>query len=185
MIDMRIIVGLGNPGEQYKNTRHNAGWLALDFALGDVKWSESAKFNALTHEDGDCLFIKPLTGMNNSGQAVRKVLDYYKFLPKNLGFLNRKDANLNDVLTVIHDDLDLNFGNYKIATDSGSAGHRGVQSVIDCLKTKKFTRLRLGTKNELLRTHIPPDEFVLKPFSGEERIRLKELVAKINIKDLK
>jgi PTH1 family peptidyl-tRNA hydrolase len=182
---MKIIVGLGNPGEQYKNTRHNSGWLALDFALGDVKWSENKKFNALTYEDGDCLFVKPLTFMNNSGQAVQKILNYYKLLPKNLGFLNKKDANLNGVLTVIHDDLDLDSGSYRIATDSGSAGHRGVQSVIDYLKTKKFTRLRLGTKNELLRTHIPPDEFVLKPLSGEERERLKELLAKINIKNLK
>ena len=180
---MKIIVGLGNPGEQYKNMRHNVGWLALDNLLGDVHWSENKKFNALTYEDGDFLFVKPLTFMNNSGQAVQKILNYYKLLPKTLGLINKRDIDLNDVLTVVHDDLDLDFGTYKTATESGSAGHRGIQSIIEHLKTKKFTRLRLGTKNELLRVHIPPDKFVLQPFSGTEREKLKEIFAKLNIKN--
>ncbi|MFA5109633.1 MAG: aminoacyl-tRNA hydrolase [Patescibacteria group bacterium] len=181
---MIIIVGLGNPGEQYKNTRHNIGWLALDNLLGDVKWSENKKFHALTYEDGEFFFVKPLTFMNNSGLAVQKILDYYKLLPKNFGLLKKKDANLNDILTVIHDDLDLNFGDYKIATDSGSAGHKGVQSIINQLKTKKFTRFRLGIKNELLKIHIPPDKFVLGVFSGEEQKKLKEIFARLDIKKL-
>jgi len=181
---MKIIVGLGNPGEKYKNARHNAGWLILDNLLGDVKWSENKKFNALLHENGEFLFVKPLTFMNESGISVQKILDYYGLRPKNFGLLKKKDADLKDVLTVIHDDLDLNFGDYKVATDSGSAGHRGVQSIIDHLKTKKFTRLRLGIKNDLLRTHIPPEKFVLDDFSGEEKIRLKELAAQLNIKDI-
>jgi len=182
---MKIIVGLGNPGEQYKNMRHNAGWMILDNILGEVKWSENKKFRALIHEDGEYLFVKPLTFMNESGMSVRKVLDYYSLLPKNFGLINKKDADLKDVLTVIHDDLDINFGNYRVATDSGSAGHRGVQSIINHLKTKKFTRLRLGIKNDLLRTHIPPDKFVLGNFSGEEKNQLKELSASLNIKDIK
>ena len=179
---MKIIVGLGNPGEQYKNTRHNVGWLALDYLLGDAKWREDKKFQSLIYQDGDFLFVKPLTFMNNSGQAVQKILNYYKLLPKNLGIINKKDADLNEALTVIHDELDLNFGDYRIATDSSSAGHRGVQSIIDHLKTKKFTRIRIGIKNELLRTHIPSDKFVLQPFGGEERQKLKEIFGKLNIK---
>jgi len=182
---MRIIVGLGNPGEQYKNTRHNVGWLALDNLLGNAKWSENKKFNVLIHEDGEFLFVKPLTFMNESGQAVQKILNYYKLLPKKLGLIKKSEADLNEILTVIHDDLDLNFGDYKIATDSGSAGHRGVQSIIDYLKTKKFQRLRIGVKNELLKTHIPPDKFVLSPFRSEEQEKLKEIFAKLNIKNLK
>jgi PTH1 family peptidyl-tRNA hydrolase len=182
---MHIIVGLGNPGEQYKNTRHNIGWLALDDSLGDAKWLTNKRFNALTYEDGDLLFIKPLSFMNNSGQVVRRVLDYYGLLPKSFGLISKKDAVLNDVLTVIHDDLDLDFGTYRIASESGSAGHNGVQSIIDHLKTKKFRRLRLGIKNELLRTHIPPDKFVLSPFSQEERRKLKGLFAQLGIKELK
>jgi PTH1 family peptidyl-tRNA hydrolase len=182
---MKIIVGLGNPGEQYKNTRHNAGWLFLDSLLGDVKWSENSKFKALIHENGGTIFVKPLTFMNESGTSVRKIMDYYGLLPKNFGIIDKKDSDLTDVLTVIHDELDLDFGTYKIATDSGSAGHRGVQSIIDHLKTKKFTRLRLGIKNELLRTHIPPDKFVLDNFSREEKEKLKELSGQINIQNIK
>jgi len=182
---MKIIVGLGNPGEQYKNTRHNIGWLALDFYLGKVNWLKNKRFNALTYEDNDTLFVKPLTFMNNSGQTVQSILSYYKLLPKTLGLITKKDSDLNNDLLVIHDELDLDFGTYKIATDSGSAGHRGVKSIIDCLKTKKFTRLRLGIKNELLRVYLPPNEFVLKPFKREEQEKLKELLATINIKNLK
>jgi PTH1 family peptidyl-tRNA hydrolase len=182
---MKIIVGLGNPGEQYKNTRHNIGWLALDSLLGDVEWSENKKFNALIHEEGDCLYVKPLTFMNNSGQTVQKVLNYYKLLPKNFGLINKKDADLNNVLIVIQDDIDINFGDFKIATDSSSAGHRGIQSIIDYLKTKKFTRIRLGIKNELLRVHIPTEKFVLQTFNHDEKERLKDVFAKIDINNIK
>ncbi len=179
---MKIIVGLGNPGEQYKNTRHNIGWLYLDFLLGDVKWSENKKFNALVFEDGEFLFVKPTTFMNESGQSVYKVLNYYKLLPKTLGLINKKESDLNNSLTIIQDDLDLNFGDFKIATDSGSAGHRGIQSIINYLKTKKFTRIRLGIKNELFKVHIPPEKFVLQPFNKEEKDKLPELFSKLNIK---
>lgn len=182
---MKIIVGLGNPGEQYKNTRHNIGWLALDDLLGEVKWTENKKFNSLIYKEGESLYVKPLTFMNNSGQAVQKILNYYKLLPRNFGILNKKNSDLSDILTVIQDDLDINFGDFKVATDSSSAGHRGIQSIIDYLKTKKFTRLRLGIKNELLRTHIPPEKFVLQPFNHEEKERLKETFLKININNQK
>ncbi|MFZ4632041.1 MAG: aminoacyl-tRNA hydrolase [Patescibacteria group bacterium] len=182
---MKIIVGLGNPGEQYKNTRHNIGWLFIDNLLGDVKWTENKKFKAFVYENGDCLYVKPQTFMNESGQAVQKTLNYYGLIPKKFGVLNKKDSDLNDSLIVIQDDLDLDFGNFKIATDSSSAGHRGVQSIINYLKTKKFTRIRLGIKNELLRVHIPTEKFVLQPFNHDEKERLKEIFSKININNLK
>lgn len=181
---MRIIVGLGNPGEEYRETRHNIGWLALDYWLGDVHWSHNKRFNALVYEEGDTLFVKPLSFMNESGLVVRKTLDYYKLLPKNLGILKKKDADLNHVLTVVHDELDLDFGRWRLATDSSSAGHRGVQSLITHLKTQKFSRLRLGIKNEPLRIHIPADKFVLQTFSAEERGRLANLFASIDIRKL-
>jgi len=182
---MKIIVGLGNPGGQYKATRHNAGWLILDDILGDVKWSENKKFNALIHENGTAIYVKPQTFMNESGTSVRKILDYYGLLPKKMGLISKKDADLKDILTVIHDELDLNFGDYKTATDSGSAGHRGVQSIIDHLKTKKFTRIRIGIKNDLLRTHIPPEKFVMDNFNREEKDRLKELSKGIDIENIR
>jgi PTH1 family peptidyl-tRNA hydrolase len=182
---MRLIVGLGNPGEQYVNTRHNAGFLALDGFLGAVKWQENKKFNALIHEDGEFLFVKPLAFMNNSGQSVQKILDYYKLRPKKLGLISKKEANLTESLMVIHDDLDLPFGTYRLSTDATSAGHRGVQSIIDYLKTKNFIRLRIGIKNNLLRMPIPPEKFVLQPFSGEEKERLKTILSALNLKNLK
>jgi peptidyl-tRNA hydrolase, PTH1 family len=182
---MQIIVGLGNPGEQYKNTRHNAGWLALDNWLGEVKWSENKKFSALLYEDGDYLFVKPLLFMNRSGETVQKILSYYKLRPKNFGLLTKKDADLTDCLAVIHDEMDLAFGNWRLSVDSACAGHRGVQSIIDQLKTKNFRRIRIGVKNELLKNPIPPDKFVLQPFNETERKRLPEIFQAIDIKNLK
>lgn len=181
---MKIIVGLGNPGNQYERTRHNAGWLFLDTIIGADGWQKNKKFNALIKESGDNIFIKPLTFMNESGQSIQKIMNYYGLLSKNLGIFSKKDEDLNSCLTVIQDDLDLNFGTYKIATDSGSAGHRGIASIIKCLKTKKFKRLRLGIKNELLRTHIPPEKFVLQPFSKEELETLAKLAAEYPIAEL-
>lgn len=179
---MKIVIGLGNPGEKYISTRHNIAWLALDYYLGEVKWSINKKFSALVHESGDCLFVKPLTFMNNSGETARKILSYYKLLPTSFGLLRKKSADLNDALLVIHDDLDINFGEWKIATDSGSAGHRGVDSIITHLKTQKFKRLRLGIKNELLRHKIPADKFVLQNFNSQEKLELKDIF--LNIHDI-
>ena len=182
---MRIIVGLGNPGEQYAQTRHNVAWLYFDYLLGDVKWSENKKWPSLTYEKGDCLYIKPLSFMNNSGQVIRKVLDYYKLMPKKFGLLTKKESDLNEVLTVIHDDLDIDFGIIKIATDSGSAGQRGVQSIIDNLKTKKFHRLRIGIKNVELRQPIPPEKFVLQKFKPDEKKQLPDIFSKIKLEIIK
>ncbi len=181
---MRLIVGLGNPGEKYYFTRHNAGWLALDHWLGEVSWTNSKRFNALTYQDGDCIYVKPLTFMNESGQAVRKIMDYYGLLPRSLAILHKKDAALSDVLAVVHDDLDIEFGAWRLATDSSSAGHRGVQSIIDCLKTKKFTRLRLGIKNDLLRNKIPADKFVLQNFNSQEKSALPEIFTAAYLKKI-
>ena len=172
---MKIIVGLGNPGGKYHHTRHNIGWLALDDLLGEVAWREDKKFRALTYQSGDLFFVKPLTMMNDSGQAVQHILNYYKLLPKSWGILNKRDADLSNVLLVIHDDLDINFGEWRLASESSSAGHRGVQSIINHLKTKKFLRIRLGIKNDLLRQAIPADKFVLQNFSGPEKEKLKDI----------
>jgi len=171
---MKIIVGLGNPGEQYEKNRHNIGFMALDLLLGPVKWQSNKKFQALIYEVGDSLYIKPQTYMNKSGEAVRAVMSYYGLLPKKLGIFSKKDSDLNDVLTVIHDDIDIEVGKWKISTDSRSGGHNGVQSLITHLQTKNFKRLKIGVKNDLLRTRIPADKFVLQNFSHEE----KELIEK-------
>jgi len=181
---MRIIIGLGNPGDKYRHTRHNAGWLFLDYLFPEATWRESSKFNALIYEIDDLIVAKPLTFMNNSGICVRKLLDYYSLLPKSLGLFAKKNQDLSPTLTVIQDELDLNFGEIKLSLNSGSAGHRGINSLISHLKTKNFTRLRIGIKNELLRTRIPADKFVLQNFSQTELSKLKEMAANYNFKNI-
>lgn len=181
---MRIIIGLGNPGEKYQHTRHNAGWIFLDSLYPEAVWRESAKFKALIYETGDLMVVKPLTFMNDSGFCIRKIMDYYSLIPKNLGLFTKKDQDLKKTLAVIQDELDLNFGDLKISVNSNSAGHRGVDSIISHLKTKKFLRLRIGIKNENLRLHIPADKFVLQNFSKEELIKLREMATDYDLKKL-
>lgn len=178
---MKIVVGLGNPGEKYQKTRHNIGFLALDEILGPVKWREDKKFQALLYEAGDTIFVKPLTFMNNSGKAVYAIMNYYGLVSKKLGFFKKKDFDYSDSLFVIHDDLDLNLGDYRLATDSRSAGHNGVQSIINHLKTQKFKRWRLGIKSEL-KDKMPADKFVLSNFSAEELALAREVFKKIDLK---
>lgn len=134
---MKLIVGLGNPGKEYQNTRHNVGFMVLDNFLGnDAKWKE--KFNSLyfeTNSNGEkVIFIKPLTYMNLSGNAVRKFVDFYK-------------VDHNDVL-LIQDDLDLPFLKYKLKYKSSSGGHNGIKSVISSLGTDEIPRLKIGIAND-------------------------------------
>jgi PTH1 family peptidyl-tRNA hydrolase len=173
---MHIIVGLGNPGDRYQNNRHNVGFMALDWLRGDVSWKHEKKFRALTYENGDRIYVKPQTFMNDSGEAVRAIMSYYGLLPKTLGLFNKKGVDLNGILTVIQDDIDIELGKWKMATDSRSGGHRGIQSIINQLKTQKFRRLKIGVKNELLRTRIPAEKFVLQSFGHDEKIILEETV---------
>lgn len=180
---MKIIAGLGNPGEQYKKTRHNAGFIFLDH-LADAKgftFEMNKKFFSEVARLEDTIYIKPQTFMNNSGQAIIAILSYYKLLPKKLGIFSTKDADLTDILTVIHDDIDIDLGKYKIASGSGSAGHRGIESIINSLKTKKFTRVRIGIKNEA-KKNISTEKLVLGKFSSEETMAIEEVMKKIELK---
>lgn len=173
---MKIIVGLGNPGEKYTYTRHNVGFLALDIVAkeNNLSWKNSKKFNAEIAEGSDMLLVKPLSFMNNSGKSVAAILRYYKLVPTTL-FGIKKDADLASVLTVIHDELDLPFTAHKVSTNSGSAGHNGVQSIIDHLKTKNFKRLRIGIATEA-RAQIPGDKFVLQRFTEDELKLIQKLL---------
>lgn len=161
---MRIIIGLGNPGKQYKDTRHNAGFTAVDNLAKKLELKWKKKFKADLAKGDGLILIKPLTFMNDSGSSVVSALAYYKLPPAEL--------------TVIHDDLDIELGQYKISLDSRSAGHNGVQSIIDRLKTKNFRRIRIGIKTPGLKK-IPATEFVLQKFSAEEEKIIKKLISKI------
>lgn len=176
---MKIIAGLGNPGEKYQKTRHNAGFLALDELANrrGLSWSLSKKCQAQLARDHELILVKPLAFMNNSGAAVRAVLSYYRLLPKKLGLFAAKNADLSEALLVVHDDIDLPLEKYRISTGSGSAGHKGVESVIGHCRTKNFTRLRLGIRPEA-EVKIPTDKFVLQKFAPAELVRLRTAIMK-------
>jgi len=148
---MKLIVGLGNPGIKYKNTRHNVGFMALDKMSGDFKFNK--KFNAEVSKIDDTVLAKPQTFMNLSGPSVQAVMSFYDIAP--------------DDLTVIHDDLDIALGEFKIQKGRSSAGHNGVQSIMDSIGTKEFTRVRVGIKTEALEK-IPVEKFVLQRFGDDE-----------------
>lgn len=165
---MKLVVGLGNPGEKYKITRHNAGFMALDFILGDgdgfmqAKPSHEFKSEMYTWLDGGkkVIFLKPQTYMNDSGQALKIVCNFYKM-------------DLAKDLLVIHDEADLPFGAIRLNNDSSSAGHNGVQSIIDNLGTQNFSRLRIGVESRASRDDLPTDVFVLQNFSDNEMKKLQ------------
>lgn len=165
---MKIIVGLGNPGDKYNKTRHNIGFDILDWYLHEPKWQENKKINSLAYQEEGNLYLKPQTYMNKSGEAVSKVLHYYKLLPKTLGLFSKKDYNLNDTLIIIHDDLDIDLGKIKISENSSSAGHKGVSNIISHIKTKDFIRIRIGIKKPKSQEMIPTEKYVLSKLKSEE-----------------
>lgn len=162
---MKLIVGLGNPGKDYKNTRHNVGFLVLDNYLNTSDWKE--KFNALFHEtriNGEkVLFIKPLTFMNLSGDAVVKYVNYY-------------DVDIDDIL-VIHDDLDLPFSSYKLKKNSSAGGHNGIKSIISRLSSDAFARLKVGVSHD---RSIDTKDYVLGNFSKSEMDKFNEMQKDFN-----
>lgn len=177
---MNVIVGLGNPGEEYTKTRHNAGFMAVDALATErgLKWEANKKFHGDVASSGELLLFKPATFMNNSGQALRALFHFYKLIPKKYGLFAPRDADLSGRLTVIHDDLDLPIGTWRESTDSRSGGHRGVQSIIDHLKTKNFRRWRIGVANEH-RGKIPAEKFVLARFAAEEQAAVDKVIGEI------
>lgn len=175
---MKLIVGLGNPGEEYIGTRHNVGfWLveaiakqsAVEFKFDKKLNAESvkAKFN-----DKPVVLAKPCTYVNKSGEAVSKLIKQLK--------IKKED------LIVVQDDLDIEFGSLKLSFGKDSGGHRGIQSIIDQLKTNKFWRLRIGTANRKLSSARQQatlkakkesvGNFVLAKFTPTEQTELKKIL---------
>lgn len=155
----KIIIGLGNPGKDYEKTYHNVGFLAVDFLAKNLSNSppdfggQAKSKNFKFIESDGYIFIKPLTFMNDSGKAVLTVIRYFKAKPEEI--------------LVIHDDSDINLGKYKISFGRGSAGHRGVQSIIESLGTKNFWRLRLGIRKKSRRKTKAAD-LVLKKIDKKD-----------------
>jgi peptidyl-tRNA hydrolase, PTH1 family len=161
---LKIVVGLGNPGDQYAKTRHNIGWMVLDRMADRAGWSgkgrtRDASSIAMGRFKGlDVTLVKPLTWMNDSGLAVRKVLA-------------REHAPLADLL-VVTDDFALPFGKLRFREGGGPGGHNGLRSIIDELGTEKFSRLRvgIGAPERGFKDHV------LNGFEPDERQRLDELL---------
>lgn len=166
---MKLIVGLGNPGPEYNFTRHNYGFLALDFyaKTHQLTW-QNPKFGALWCRDGNRFFIKPQDFYNNSGLAVAAFLRYYKLAPADL--------------LVICDDFDLSFGQLRYREHGSSGGNNGLKSISQHLKTDQFPRLRLGTSNPAVRQQLGDIDFVLGHFTAPEKEQLPALLQQISAK---
>lgn len=162
-----VLVGLGNPGKDYEQSRHNIGFMVLDHFLKKITsvdksfWTMESRFNSEIAKIDDLIMVKPLDFMNESGKAVSKVLKFYKIPPFGL--------------YVVHDDLDLPLGKLKISIDRGSAGHKGVQSIMTELDSRNFVRLRVGIGKS---SRISAEKFVLSSFLSSERGKLKRAINK-------
>jgi PTH1 family peptidyl-tRNA hydrolase len=170
---MYFIIGLGNPGSTYEKTRHNLGFLFIDFLAeqAGVTFTAHKKVKALTCEvtlaSTKVFLIKPEVFMNCSGETVASILQFYKGAP--------------DDILVVHDDLDIASGDYRIATGRGAAGHNGVQNIIDILKTKDFSRIRIGigritpNDDEALIGERDTRDYVLGTLTEKEKLSAQKL----------
>ena len=166
-----IFTGLGNPGPKYKNTRHNIGFEIIDHFAKENNFPEfklSKKFNSLVSENTlnnkRILLAKPQTFMNNSGKAVKSLTSFYK----------------SSEIIIIHDDIDLLLGVIKVIKNRGSAGHKGIESIIKELGNKDFTRIRIGIQPEKIKPKNT-ERFVLQKFSLKER----KTITKESVKTIK
>jgi PTH1 family peptidyl-tRNA hydrolase len=173
---MKIIVGLGNPGKEYEQTRHNVGFQVIDLVAEDLnieKFQLKEKFDSLIAEgnyrDEKIILVKPVTYMNLSGKAVSKLAKFYKVL-------------FHD-LWIIYDDLDFEIGNIKIREKGGPGSHKGMASIIASIGSENFPRVKIGieSRNEKQKAVKSGRGFVLGKFTKTEEKLINE--AKIKAKD--
>ncbi len=160
---MKMIVGLGNPGDEYNNTRHNAGFMIIDdYAKKNNISSFKEKFNGLyaksTHNGDSFILLKPLSYMNLSGTVIKKYANFFKIKPE-------------DIL-VIHDDLDLPVGKIKIKYKGSSGGHNGIKNIIENLKTEVFPRFKIGISKD---DNISYINYVIGKFNKNELEIIKKI----------
>lgn len=167
---MKLIIGLGNPGNEYNNTRHNVGFSFIDYYLNykniTSKWI--SKFDGLYIEENlnnnKVIFLKPQTFMNLSGNSVRKIMDYFKI-------------DINDIL-VISDDLDLKIGNFKLKSNGSCGGHNGLRDIENKIGSSEYKRLKIGISKI---SDIDTKDYVLGVFSKEERNTLINVFDELNL----
>ena len=161
---MQLIVGLGNPGKKYQYTRHNIGYMAIENIISaQHDYKVKNKFNSIIYEviidSNKIILVKPETYMNNSGDAVYQIANFYK--------INSKD------IFVLHDELDIPFGKIRIKIGGGNAGHNGLKSITNKINNN-YTRVRLGIghpgKKEMVNSHV------MGNFSGPEKDNLNQIL---------
>jgi PTH1 family peptidyl-tRNA hydrolase len=167
---MIIIIGLGNPGEKFKNTRHNVGFMAIEEFTRKNNFPDfklKKKFSSLISGgiigDEKIILVKPQTFMNESGKAVKSLIRNSKF-------------KIQNSIIVVHDDIDLPIGKIKIVTERGSAGHKGVESIIQNIGNDGLIRFRIGIGSE---NKIEAMKVVLKKFSPKEEKIINQSVQKV------
>ncbi len=167
---MNLIVGLGNPGEKYKGTRHNIGYMVIDNLLQNAG-EEGRELNASVYKklatcyqlkNTNAVLAKSLTYMNKSGLAVRQLVKKYQIAVNNL--------------CLVHDDLDFPAGKYVIQKGRSSAGHKGVESVIKALDTKDFYRVRIGIGSPVVGS---VEDYVLEKFPWGQRVLIRRTIKEV------
>jgi PTH1 family peptidyl-tRNA hydrolase len=167
---MRLIVGLGNPGRKYKGHRHNVGFMTAEAIA--VKYGVNLKKCKRTHSlrgefvlnNEKIMLATPQTFMNNSGQSLSQLVNYYKIKPQDLW--------------VIYDDVDLPLGKIGIRNKGSAGGHRGMQSIIDYLNNENFNRIRIGIGSNWEKG-LPAEKYVLQNFTAQERKRIDKTISEI------
>lgn len=167
---MKLIIGLGNPGNQYLWTRHNVGFIALDYYFKRYKaeWREKPFLGAIRGQIDDILFIKPQNFYNETGSVVANYLKHFKIA-------------LSDIL-VICDNFDLGFGMVRCRTAGSAGGNNGLKSIDAALGTSEYTRIRIGTGNDELRAKLGDVKFVLSKFTPEEKEQLPAILQAVTEK---
>lgn len=160
---MKLIVGLGNIGDNYRQTYHNIGFEILDFLTNRAEFSYKKQFLGAIYKQADTIYLKPHTYMNNSGQAVLAVKQYY----------NIQDDNI----IIIHDDSDIALGEYKVQTNRGSGGHHGVDSIFEHISSS-VTRIRIGIRAERFLGQ-KAQEFVLRHIAEDDKVVLEQVYKKV------
>ncbi|MBW6519494.1 MAG: aminoacyl-tRNA hydrolase [Desulfoarculaceae bacterium] len=166
--NMFLVVGLGNPGSEYAATRHNVGFMVVDelarrfgVSVDREKWQAHSAQVVLWGRQ--ICFLKPVTFMNLSGKAVVRYVDFYKMRP--------------DQIVVVHDDLDMAPGRVKLVAGGGTGGHNGIRSLVQCLGTKDFLRLKMGIGRPGRLSLCPGmsvEKYVLAPFAPDEKMLLEQ-----------
>ncbi len=160
---MWVVVGLGNPGRKYAKTRHNLGFMVVDVIAErhgiDLTERDQYLIGKGSIEDVNVVLVEPLTFMNRSGLAVRDVMKRHNAAPESL--------------IIIHDDIDMETGKLKIREKGSSGGHRGIESVIDCIGTKEFIRIKIGVGRE---EGVAAEDYVLGKFRKDEIALIREAI---------